>query len=84
MSDFDFEDDPCHASWLIGDGCLWVLSVCIMVNDGWSAATSIDPLAYPMAKVLQSIDGASDVMGSYIVFLDMCSLVVGSNNIMFP
>jgi hypothetical protein len=35
-----------------------------MVNDGCSAATSIDPLAYPMANVLQSNDGANAVMGS--------------------
>lgn len=40
--------------------------------------------AYPIAKVRQSVDGASAVMGSKIVRADKCSDVDGSNNITLP
>ena len=42
-------------------------------------------VAYPMAKVLQSAAGASDVIAIWsIVLAEMCSEVVGSNRITFP
>lgn len=44
MSDFCFEDEPCHARLMIGEGSLGVLSVCKMVNDGCSDAMRIEPL----------------------------------------
>lgn len=84
ISDFCFEDDPCHASLLSGDGARLVLKVCRIVNDGCSVAMSIDPFMYPSANVLQSAAGASAVMGSNMVLADICSDVDGSNKMTFP
>jgi hypothetical protein len=39
---------------------------------------------YPIAKVLQSDEGASAVIGSNMVRAAMCSEVEGSNKIMLP
>lgn len=42
-------------------------------------------MTYPMAKVLQSAAGASDVIAIWsIVLAEMCSEVVGSKRITFP
>ena len=41
-------------------------------------------LSYPIAKVLQSDEGASAVIGSKMVRAAMCSEVEGSNKIMLP
>lgn len=45
ISVFCFEEDPCHASPVIGDGPLEVLRVCNMVN-GCSVAIRMEPLRY--------------------------------------
>lgn len=100
MSVLCLDEDPCHASPVILDGALVVVNVCNIVNDGCNVAIRIEPLryldelalhlrilpdiTYPMAKVLQSAEGASAVMGSKIVRAEMCSDVEGSNNIMLP
>ena len=100
MSDFCFEDDACQASPTIGDGATEVERVWSIVKDGSKEAIRIEPFlylvrvrrilkklykfSYPMAKVWQSAPGAIDVMGSYIVLADSCSLVEGSNIITSP
>jgi hypothetical protein len=103
MSDFCFEDEPCQASLLRGDGGLFVLNVWRIVKDGCKFAMRMEPFiylrrvsihltnvgrtkwkAYPIAKVRQSDEGASAVMGSNIVRADICSDVDGSNKITLP
>ena len=84
MSDFCFEDDPCHASLFNGDGARFVLKVCKIVNEGCRVAIKIDPFIYPIANVLQSAAGASAVMGSNMVLAETCSAVDGSNRMTLP
>jgi hypothetical protein len=84
MSVFCLEDDPCHAKPVIRDGLLVVVRVCKMVNDGCKVATSMEPFKYPMAKVLQSLEGAIAVIGSKMVRAEICSDVDGSNMMMLP
>ena len=68
--------------------------ILVPAHEGWgldyeaSETMSIHickTVAYPMAKVLQSAAGASDVIAIWsIVLAEMCSEVVGSNRITFP
>jgi hypothetical protein len=46
ISDFCFDDEPCHASPAIGEGARGVVSVWRMVNDGCSVAIRIEPFRY--------------------------------------
>ena len=46
MSDFCFEDDPCHANVTTGDGGRVVVRVCSMVKVGCRVTMRIDPLLY--------------------------------------
>lgn len=71
-----------------------------MVKEGCVLATSIDPLRYlqhlasdsfwamslthPIAYVLQSLAGASAVMGSKMVRAEICSEVEGSKSMTLP
>lgn len=84
MSVFCFDEEPCHASPVIRAGDLEVFKVCKIVNDGCSVAMSMEPFKYPMANVLQSDAGASEVIGSKIVRAEMCSDVDGSNKMTLP
>jgi hypothetical protein len=43
ISDFCFEDDPCHASLFSGEGARLVLKVCRIVKEGCSVAIKIEP-----------------------------------------
>jgi hypothetical protein len=54
------------------------------VKDGCRVAMRIDPLRYPIAKVLQSEAGANAVMGSKMVLAERCSDVEGSKRMMLP
>ena len=100
ISVFCLDEDPCQASPVILDGALVVVKVCSIVNDGRSVAINIDPFmylpqlaprilvksspTYPIANVRQSAEGASAVIGSYIVRAAMCSDVEGSNRMILP
>ena len=84
ISDFCFEDDPCQASLLSGDGARFVLKVCRIVKEGCRVAINIDPFIYPSANVLQSAAGARAVMGSNMVLADICSDVEGSKRMTLP
>jgi hypothetical protein len=84
MSDFCFDEEPCQANCMMGEGGRCVLSVCRIVKEGCNAAIKIEPfrylyrlsatvshaleaslcVSYPIAKALQSADGAKAVMGS--------------------
>ena len=46
MSDFCFEDDPCHANVTTGDGGRVVVRVCSIVKVGCRVTIRIDPLLY--------------------------------------
>ena len=84
ISDFCFDEEACQESAAIGEGPRDVLRVCKMVNAGFRAASSIDPLLYPMAYVLQSEAGARAVMGSKIVRAEICSELDGSKRMISP
>jgi len=43
ISDFCFDEEPCHASALKGDGARVVLKVCKIVNEGCNAAMRMEP-----------------------------------------
>ena len=84
MSVFCFDEDPCQARPFIGEGALLVVKVWRIVNEGWRVAMRIEPLRYPIAKVLQSEEGASAVIGSKMVRAEICSEVAGSNKMILP
>ena len=84
MSDFCLLLLPCQARQLIVAGARCVLRVCRMVKVGCSDTTRMVPFMYPTANVRQSGDGASAVMGSYIVRTDTFSLVMGWKSVMLP
>ena len=46
MSDFCFDEDPCQASLLSGEGALLELKVCKIVNAGCKFAIKIEPFMY--------------------------------------
>lgn len=77
MSVFCFDEDPCHARPVMGDGDRDVVKVCKIVK-GCNVAIRIEPLVYPIAKVRESGEGAKALIGSNIVRAETVSVVDGS------
>lgn len=53
ISDFCFDDEPCQAKLMMGDGAFGVVKVCRMVNDGCRVTMRMEPfwkLEPPLAK----------------------------------